>query len=198
MAEDTEQDSSGSRPVPDPTSLTTEALMREVQTLRELLGQRIQSLDDKLSERLNGMVQSRDEEVKGIEDKLKLVEQQRVEQKKDTKDAVDAALTAQKEAVREQTTASERSIAKSETATTKSIDELGKTFATALDGFRREVGDLKDRLTTVEQRRVGSQEATGQQQGERTAATGVYGVYVLTAGVVVSLGGIVTALIASN
>jgi hypothetical protein len=177
----------GSRPVPDPTVLTTQALMREVEALRELLGQRIEALDDKMSERLTGVIRVRDEEVRGIEDKLSLVEQQRVEQKKDTKDAVDAALTAQKEAVREQTTASERSIAKSETATTKSIEQLGEKFDTSIDGMRREVADLRERLTTVEQRRVGGQEAT--------ASTGAILGYAIGAAGVLSA---VVAIIASH
>lgn len=131
-------DPSSSRPVPDPTSLTTEALHREVSQLRELLETFVQGENKVTGERFAS-----------ITTQLNLIERQRVEQKMDTKQAVDAALAAAKEAVKEQTTASERAIAKSETATTKSIDQLGDKFDTAVDGLRREIGDLKERISKV-------------------------------------------------
>jgi len=81
-----------------------------------------------------------------------LVEKQRVEQKKDTKDAVDAALTAQKEAVKEQTTASERAIAKSEAFTTKQIDAIGIQNNARDKGVDDKFDDLKTRVTAVESR----------------------------------------------
>lgn len=137
-------------PRPDPTELTTEALHREIRKLRELM-----------FERINRTVEVSEEKFDSVSDKLTLVENQRVEQKKDTKDAVDAALTAQKEAVSEQTTASERSIAKSEGATTKSIEQLGAKFDTALEGQRRDIDDLKGRINTVEAVKTGSKEASG-------------------------------------
>jgi hypothetical protein len=127
-------------PSPDPTVLTTQALYREIEGLRELLEQRIDGLGGT------------------VEQKFDLVESQRVEQKKDTKDAVDAALTAQKEAVREQTAASERAIAKSEAATSKQLDQLSVTFTTAIDAIQRELGEGKERLTAIEQRKAGAKE----------------------------------------
>ena len=88
-------------PVPDPTVLTTQALYREVSSLRELIELRIEDLSGLL-----------DEKFLRTEQQFELVERQRVEQKNDTKNAVDAALTAQKEAAKEQTVASDRAIAK--------------------------------------------------------------------------------------
>lgn len=137
-------------PVPDPTILTTEALLREVARVKELV-----------DAMLDGIGHVIDEKFSSVDRQLALVEQQRVEQKQDTKAAVDAALTAQKEAVKEQTTASERAIAKSEAATTKSIEQLGSTFTTAFDGQRRDIDDLKERITGVEQQKKGGQEAAG-------------------------------------
>ena len=95
------------------------------------------------------------------EQQFALVERQRVEQKKDTKDAVDAALTAQKEAVREQTAASERAIAKSEAATSKQLDQLSVTFTTEAASLRRELGEMKERVTTIEQQKIGAKEDRG-------------------------------------
>jgi hypothetical protein len=129
----------GSTPIPDPTLLTTEALHREVLRLQELLETFIR-----------GKNEVTEEKFASIKVQMDLIERQRVEQKQDTKAAVDAALAAAKEAVKEQTTASERAIAKSETATTKSIDQLGDKFDTAVDGLRREIGDVKERVTAAE------------------------------------------------
>src|ERR1035437_10183675 len=81
---------------PDPTARTIETLYREI------TGQ--QEMTDVLMKGIERIV---DEKFASVNTQLQLIERQRVEQKKDTKDAVDAALTAQKEAVREQTIASE-------------------------------------------------------------------------------------------
>jgi len=139
-----ERDDRGSRPVPDPTVLTTEALQREIRALERLLTQRIEGLAEVETERFVR-----------VDAQFELVEKQRVEQKTDTKAAVDAALIAQKEAVKEQTTASERAIAKSEAATAKQLEQLGTTFVTALEGLRRDIDGLKERITSVESQRVG-------------------------------------------
>jgi len=174
------QNQTGGRfPVPDPTTLTTEALRREVAALQVLIEQRIRALgelvDEKLrtlSTELDGRAQAcvqameaiqdtiaanaagekslMEEKFKKVEQQFELVENQRVEQKVDTKSAVDAALIAQKEAVREQTTASERAIAKSETATNKQLEQLAATFATAAESLRRSIDDVKERVGDVD------------------------------------------------
>jgi hypothetical protein len=136
------------RPVPDPTVLTTEALMREIGALRELM-----------TTLLAGEQRITEEKFRSIDTQFEMVERQRVEQKKDTKDAVDAALAAAKEAVREQTTASERSIAKSETATAEQLKQLGTTFTTAIDSLRRDNDDLKARTGKIESIKEGAKES---------------------------------------
>jgi hypothetical protein len=123
-----------SRPVPDPTTLTTAQLHLTVQGLRELLETQQAGARDITEERF-----------RSVEQQFVLLERQRVEQKADTKAAVDAALTAQKEAVREQTIASERAIAKSEAAITKQLEQLSTTFQTAIAGLQIQVQDAKDR-----------------------------------------------------
>lgn len=116
-------DDEDSRPVPDPTSLTTAALYREIQHLERL-----------------------------VFDRFAIEERNRVEQKDATKQAVDAALIAQKEAVKEQTIASEKAIDKSETNTGKQIEEQGKTFSADID-------NLKERVGKIESVRTGGREA---------------------------------------
>lgn len=116
------------RPTPDPTVLTTEQLLREIAGIEALF-------DAKLAA-----------EIKPILTELHLVELHRVEQKSDTKAAVDAALTAQKEAVKEQTTASERAQLKSETATGEQLRQLTVTFNTTIAALNSRIDELKERL----------------------------------------------------
>src|SRR6185437_5456113 len=139
----------GSVPVPDPTLLTTENLRREILGLRELVETKIEALKELTFEKLAK-----------VEQEFDLVERQSVEQNKDTKDAVDAALTAQKEAVKEQTTASERAIAKSEAGTNKQLEQLADNFNTTFRGITTTIDDLKDRVRGIEATRVGGQQTT--------------------------------------
>lgn len=112
------EQSAGSIPLPDPTVLTTDALHREISHLRALLEQRI-----------------------------KMMEAQRVELKEDLGETVRTAFASAKEAVGEQNLANQRAIEKSEAATSREVVAL-----------RRDIDDLKTRVTTVEQQKVGARE----------------------------------------
>lgn len=150
------------RPIPDPTLLTTEQLNREIASLRELLEARIDShalLDDNRFAALEHRIARQ----------LSAIEQQRVEQKEDTRTAVDAALTAQKEA-----------IIKSDAATTKSIDQLAKTFEAVSGGQQEILVALKERITAVEQQKVGAHES-------RTASSTTIGLVIAAFGIIISL-----------
>ncbi len=108
--------------------------------------------------RLDAEKQIYSERFVSVERQLALVESQRVEQKADTKNAVDAALTAQKEAVREQTLASEKAIAKSDASTTKQLDQLAITFNTAINAVSESLSDVKGKVTVLESIKLGVQE----------------------------------------
>lgn len=157
--------------MPDPTVLTTEQLLREVDRARQLV-----------DSEMRGMRAVVEEKFTSIDDKFRSVEAMRVEQKRDTQDAVDAAFSAAKEAVREQTTASDRAIAKSENSMFEQLRQLKSTFDTAFDGVRRDIDDLKERIGGAEQQKVGSQEAT--------ASTGAI------VGFVIGAAGVITAIVA--
>jgi Fe2+ transport system protein B len=149
----------GSRPIPDPTVLTDAAIARSERAMRDYVDgqlsvrdERLAGIDEATKLRLGSVVDFSpeiDTKVSGLEklmdNKFESAERLRVEQKKDTKDAVDAALNAAKEAVKEQTASSEKSITKSELATGAQIKQLQDTFATAIEGLRRSFDDLKDR-----------------------------------------------------
>lgn len=138
-----------SLPLDDPSALTTAQLHREITVLHDLL--------EALFE---GAEQISIQRFKNVDQQFELIERQRVEQKNDTKAAVDAALTAQKEAVKEQTTASDRAIAKSETAMTKQLEQLQATFATAINGVTLLLNDAKDRIVKIEAGKAGGESVT--------------------------------------
>ena len=149
----------------DPSELTVDAMERAVSSIQRDLASRQDTrqrehatLQELVETLLRGESQISGEKFSSIATQLNLVERQRVEQKKDTKDAVDAALQAAKEAVKEQTTASERAIAKSEAATNKQLEQLNVTFATAIKGVTDLLNDTKERVAKVESIKQGGKE----------------------------------------
>jgi chromosome segregation ATPase len=149
-----------SRPIPDPTVLTTQALYREVAALKELIEQRIEAVQHTIDEAIEAR-NVLDKEVQLRTDlQFRLVEQQRIEQKGDTKNAVDAALTAQKEA-----------IGKTETSTNKALEELGTRLDTAIENLRRANDEVKERIVEVDRRVV---DVVSQKVGATTDRTGLY------------------------
>lgn len=138
-------------PTPDPTILTTEALLREIGQLKELIQTENRGAKNVLEARFNS-----------VDKQFEMAERQRVEQKLDTKAAVDAALIAQKEAVKEQTTASEKAISKSEASTTKQLEQQATGFSASISGVSNQLNDVKDRVSEVKQQIT---LATGTKQG---------------------------------
>jgi hypothetical protein len=159
-----------SKPVPDPTKLTTDAVnaavdisRREITALRELLGERMDAMDD-----------ARENDRHAFKERFARIEQLRIEQKADVKEAVDAALAAQKEA-----------ISKSEMATKEQIAGLSTTATTAYDSLRRDIDDLKSRVTIVESMKAGSQERRTQTSASATMWIGALGLLVAVLGLAI-------------
>ena len=147
------------KPTPDPTVLTTEALQREVEAVKDLINITGDRFHTEIVQARDAHEESVRQRFIAVEREFELTERYRVEQKKDTKDAVDAALAAAKEAVREQTLASEKSILKSETATSEQLRQLTVTFTTAIAGVNDKFDDLKDRVNRIEGLKQGGKEA---------------------------------------
>lgn len=183
-------------PQSDPTALTTQMVLREVEILHD-------SIDDKVDARHREQAAIKElfeanqaeinrimkEKFRSIETQFDLIERQRVEQKKDTKDAVDAALIAQKEAVQEQTIASGLSIAKSETATAKQLDQLASTMSVAIQGvttasnelkdnFNISISDIKERIGKIESNKVGANEERAHTKDNITILYSIAGILV--------------------
>jgi formyltetrahydrofolate synthetase len=168
----------GSRPVPDPTELTDRAIRLLERQLTTLIDGEVKNL----TTRINGAVAL-------IDERFEAAEKLRIEQKKDTKDAVDAALSAAKEAVKEQTTASERSIDKSERATGEQLKQQQETFAKTAEGLADKIEDLKERVGRIESVKVGSTE-------NRTTTFAVIGIVVSVGLALLTIVGFVIANLA--
>lgn len=134
-----------SRPIPDPTVLTTEQLHREIASAVRLLEAKLTAIDDVTQVRFAKM-----------DREFEMVESRRQEQKVDVKAAVDAALAAAKEAVKEQTLASEKAITKSETSAAEQSKQQYATFSASLKGVTDTLADVKDRVGTIEAMRLGA------------------------------------------
>jgi hypothetical protein len=121
-----------SRPVPDPTILTTEALIREIAHLRELLETQIEGLGD------------------ACESKFVHIEQRFERQFRDRDLLVDAAFQSSREAVAAALAASKEAVAKSEDTFNKQIAEIRRTAEATSKGLEKEIGGIKDRVTIME------------------------------------------------
>jgi hypothetical protein len=162
-------------PIPDPTILTTQQLLREMVTLRELLEARQGGLERVIEEqrrdieKFPSLVEAQVRQLQSLhEEKFNSVKIQfaerdtRTEQtSRDSKVAVDAALQAAKEAVGEQNKSSAMAIAKSEASTTKQIDQIQVLINTTAAGANDKIDDLKTRLTAIEGRTKGMGDGWG-------------------------------------
>lgn len=155
MAQDT-----GSRPVPDPTVLTTELTQREISALKELIFTRLDGIDSTIElqqEQISARAAAIRDEVQHLKDvfgeKFTSIATQFIERDKRTeqlsiadKTAIAAALQAQKEAAGASNESIAASIAKSEAGFTKQIDQIGSSIGTLSRTFDDKINDVKSRL----------------------------------------------------
>ena len=151
----------GSRPVPDPTILTMEAMTREVNGLQALTWVRLDSMDAATELRLSRLTEIEvqfDRHIAAVREVLEVrldAVAQEVDlrfQERDVRtldsaragaDALAAALQAAKELVGSQGESSAAAAVKSETSFTKQIDQIGVIIGTLQKA-------LDDRITSLE------------------------------------------------
>ena len=190
------------KPVSDPSDLTTERLQREIgllenelsrrlgaaseygkvanELVREhadanyrVLGQRLDGIDE-ATKVLNDIVtrvptdvqvavghlkELHDERFESVATQFKERDTRSERESRDNKVAVDAAFAAQKEAASEQNKSNTLAISKSEAATSETISKLTELFQTTVSAQADKVDDLKQRVTAVEQRKLGANES---------------------------------------
>lgn len=181
-------------PIPDPTVLTTEALLRAVSSERDYVDGRIAVLEERLraidvatrllNETVNRVPTDVTKEVTHLRELMTemfgSVKTQFNErdtrgdrESRDNKVAVDAAFAAQKEAAAKQDESNAKAINKSEVATGETINKLAELQRSVADGLADKIDDLKSRIGSLE----------AMKQGGRETLSGVYAL----AGFLVSL-----------
>jgi hypothetical protein len=170
------KNTSGWTPVPDPTVLTTELMLREVANLKELLQTQINVLkqeDIRVWEELSTRQPAIRAEVERLhalfDERFHSISTQFTERDKRQdqiqiaeKTAISAALQAQKE-----------SMEKTEAGFTKQIDSLHTVIDTAGKSTDGKIDDLKTRLTTIEGKSKGLGEGWGVIVAAGGLATGI-------------------------
>lgn len=185
------------RPVPDPTILTTQALEKSVSTLKELIMARLEEIDKAtkiLAARADKVPSDVDIAVNNLKDlhgeKFASIDKQFEERDVRTEQlaaagqlAIKDALQAAKELVASQNASNEKAIIKSEGNTTKLLENLDVKII-----------DLRDRLTAIENKGVGQTTERAAQQTDNTFTLGATAVAIT---VVLGIAGVVMKLLSA-
>jgi uncharacterized phage infection (PIP) family protein YhgE len=203
-------------PVPDPTILTTEQLLRTAQAERDYVDGRIDVLIERLagmdratellSDTVNRVPTETQKEVAHlaglVDERFDSIRTQFAErdtrserESRDNKVAVDAAFAAQKEAAAEQNKSNTTAINKSEEATTESINKLGELFKTTIDAVKESVDELKQRVQAIESSKQGVAENTQQNYQTREPVTAARMLMLTSITGIFAVIGVVTAVV---
>jgi predicted HNH restriction endonuclease len=184
-------------PIPDPTVLTTQQLVRELSALKEVIFTRLSGMDkalDLATATLNKVPSEIDKEITHlkvlIDAKFEAIDKRfrerdaRFEQSSvQTKEALDVAFGA-----------SEKAMSKAETSFTKQFDQLNAIITTKSDALSQQLSDLKERFLKVEGRGEGQVVQRQSFQEERKTAVSIVAAIVAAIGVAVGVAGMVFAL----
>jgi hypothetical protein len=199
-------------PIPDPTLLTTAALLREVAMLREV----ISSQREIVETRLNGydkaieLIQAKADRVPSeVDIKVGHLESLHNEkfasvalqfrerdtrserESRDNKVAVDAAFAAQKEAASEQNKSNTLAIDKSERATAETLNKQGDLVRSTTDALAAQVVEAKERLTRIESLGLGTAAANVSHRADSSYLAylgfGAGGLLLAAAGIVLAI-----------
>lgn len=170
-------------PVPDPSSLTTQQLLRQTAAVQELLEAKINSL---------GLVL--DEKLKIHNEKFQAVQKQFAE--RDTRGeqsvvssekALAAALQAAKELVGVQSAASASAATKSEASFTKQIDQIGVIIKTLEKALDQRITELKERIDRGDGQSAGAMTSRTETRLDTGMVVGVISVILVVVGIAVSV-----------
>ena len=196
----------GSRPVPDPTLLTTslvekamEGEEKRVDGLLEVLRERLHAIDvatdlrlrvidhvpDRIDEKVATLAALMGEKFGSVDQRFTERDIRSEREARDNKVAVDAAFAAQKEAAAKQDEGNQKAIDKSEKATTESINKLAELFATSNAGLVDKIGDVSRRVDRIESLTIGATVGAGQvKDQQQSARTLVFAVLTAVLGII--------------
>jgi hypothetical protein len=171
---------------PDPSPLTIQMIWREIAALKELLTSELDALNkaidvshedlvrvptdvqkqvgavkELLLEKIESVAKTTAIDVANLEKQFETIEKQRIEQKTDTRVAVDDALKAAKELVFQQNQANSMANAKSEAAFSKHIEQLATLVTSEKNASNDRITDLKERLDKSEGKSGGIKDFAG-------------------------------------
>lgn len=202
---------SGSRPIPDPTVLTTDAVNQAIAVARDytdgqiaILVQRIHGMDianqllneevnrvpSKLSQAVENIEKVMDERFASIATQFKERDIRAEREARDNKVAVDAAFAAQKEAAAKQDEANAKAIDKSERATSETIKTNQELTKSTTDALVKGLDEAKLAITRLETSKVNATES----RDDHRASTGAMTAYVF--GAIASVVAIVSLVLA--
>lgn len=170
-----EQNATGSVPQPDPTLLTTVQLEKAIASVREILETRLDGNDkaitlleaarektsDSIKEEVSHLKDLHSERFDGIAQRLADLVTQMDKIAGLNQTAITAALLAAKELVSIQNTSNTNAIDKSSAAFTKQIEGIVDLMRSNTKSTDDKYNDLKDRLTSIESSKKGSNEGIG-------------------------------------
>jgi len=186
-----QSDDQGSRPVPDPTVLTTQAVDRAMRDenrwvesqiaillerldgmdkANELRLQRLDHFPSLVDEKINAAVALTSEKFTSIHQQFAERDIRGEREARDNKVAVDAAFAAQKEAAAKQDEGNQKAIDKSEKATTESISKLAELFATSNQAIQDKITEVGRRVDRIEALAIGTNAGTTQSRESQQAA----------------------------
>lgn len=134
----------------DPSELTTNLILREVNHIRELLEARVAAIENAIIVAHGDLVRVPTEVDKQISNLRAQMEEKF--------NVVNCKVEAAEKATNKQDETFTHAIDKSESATSKQIDSLGDTLKTEVSGLRVQIDDVKQRLTKIEGMNLGARE----------------------------------------
>ena len=199
----------GWTPVPDPTALTTQQLLRELASLREIFETRLDGMDKAatvLSETVNRTptaIQTAISNVREVYDErfagiaLQFTERDvRTEQAaKGGKEALDAALLAAKELVAQQNEANRGEAAKTEQNFTKQIDAQAARIDELKERIDRGEGQSSGSAATVADRRADAKYEQSVQSDRATQLRATLGIVIAAFSAVVATAAIIVLVV---
>jgi hypothetical protein len=202
----------GSRPIPDPTLLTTEQLLREISNLRENFNIRLDAMDKAvvlstqnlstlsleiekkiahLAELTEAHRQSIVNEMKGrlhaIDSRFSERDVRAAQMSEANRMAIDTALQSVRDINQSQIRCTSEAAQKTELSTTKQIDQMGALIQASVGAIQAQMGDVKDRITKIESMKLGAHEVTTNQQSNVLSITAIIGTITAIALVIVDL-----------